>query len=228
MNMTLEHNGYSFVVKNDPPDVALIEKLEKSVQPGDIIHLTGIQGQRNKYRQVVFPKNMLNELEDMQITKSYSQIDVAPDNGPIRILILKADAEVLESKWKGRKDVWFQYGDVDLTRGSLTIEIREDDTKQPLKSYSEKQVASEMKISASPNPAHDVATVKIQAPVTGTSVLTLTDAAGRVVFTQTVDYPHAGEDQAVQLDLTPVKPAGLYYVTWTLEGARAVCSLVVE
>lgn len=225
----LVHNGktYSYFPNYSDLPLKKPEHLAAEVQNGDVIRLEMLSATYRPYRQVIVPRKLLKTLEETVITTEYSAIDVALDQGPVRLTIAKRDFDRLKDKWRGQPDVWFQYGDIHLGRATQEIIIRDDPPKAPL-TRTAAETNGAIKLSVSPNPMRENAVITLVSPVTGVGHLGIVDASGRVAFRQKVRCDRAGELVTFVVQRQELSVPGVYVATVELGGKVGVCRLVVE
>ncbi|MCK6692313.1 MAG: hypothetical protein L6Q97_09440, partial [Thermoanaerobaculia bacterium] len=109
-----------------------------------------------------------------------------------------------------------------------TIEIiaGENDPKPKLAVGNKTVQPKTVRLSVSPNPAHDQATVDIAIPEAGQGLFTVTDAMGVVRFSLKTDF-HAGITP-FKLPLTQIKSKGVLYLRLDMPYGSGQAVLTVE
>ncbi|MBK8557004.1 MAG: T9SS type A sorting domain-containing protein [Lewinellaceae bacterium] len=231
INLTVDHQGYGFVVNKKPLDPAILKKMENDLHNGDQININAIQGRANNSEQIIAPKAIFEQFSSRFTAREFAQIEQPSGQTLIRIILDDNQFQNQDQKNKlnGQPGVWFQYGDIDLSQQYIQIIIREDSPKPPLKGSFSASLASEMSIAVSPNPVRDSkAMLTIKVPLAGKGTLYVTDANGKARFTVNSEFTKGDSPLYLPLDLIKLKEPGTYYVTLEMPYGKVTTKLVVQ
>ena len=227
-NFTLDFKGYGVLVENGVVPEALIAKLERELQPGDVLKITGLQARTDAPREIVMNAGLFNRLRNSPPLQLINSIAIE-NFGAEKMISLRLSPEAAKMARKEFGDmagIYVQYGDIDLTNSTIELEVRSDDPKPPLRPTGAVNNQSNILLAISPNPAHEQALVDIQIPEAGPGLLTVTDAAGIVRFSVNIDLP-AGRTP-FRLPLALISSKGMHVVRLELPYGTGTAKMVVE
>lgn len=227
-NFTLNFKDYSVLIKNGEAPADLIEKLERELQAGDVLRITGIQARADDQRHVVLP----SYTPDWQQSATFGptevyKVEMLDPGGCMRLSVSATTANELYSQFKDQPGFYVQYGDIDLSNSTVELEVRSDDPKPPLRlEQTSPGTANAVSLKVRPNPAHEYAIVDIQLPEAGSGLLTVVDAGGVVRFSLKTAF-QAGATP-FRLPAEALKTAGMYSIRLEMPYGSGTAKLVVE
>ncbi|MEZ4943167.1 MAG: M56 family metallopeptidase [Saprospiraceae bacterium] len=227
-NFTLDFKGYGVLVKNADVPADLIQKLERELQAGDVLKITGIQARAGGPMQLVLPTHALGRLRMVAARHGVGNFDVETlESGELsRITFSAAAAKILRKEIKDEPGFYLQYGDIDLLNSTVELEVRADDPKPTLRQPASLKTENSVTLKVRPNPAHAHAIVDIQLPEAGTGLLTVVDAGGVVRFSLKTAF-QAGHTP-FRLPAEALPAAGIYSIRLEMPYGSAAAKLLVE
>ncbi len=227
-NFTLDFKGYGVLIKNAEVPADLIQKLERALQAGDVLKITGIQARAGGPMQVVLPTHALGRLRTVATRHSLGNFKVETlESGELsRVVFSAAAANILRNELKNEPGFYLQYGDIDLLNSTVELEVRADDPKPTLRQPASPITENSVTLNVRPNPAHDYAIVDIQLSEAGGGLLTVVDAGGVVRFSLKTAF-QAGHTP-FRLPAEALKAAGMYTIRLEMPYGNSAAKLLVE
>ncbi len=223
-NLTIDYKGLGVAVKNGEVPGDLLAQLERELQPGDVLRFTGLQARTGGPRQIAMPKTTFHELAG--IFSGYNLKEVRMGQDLVGLFVPPDTYESLRTQLGARPDLYWQYGDIDLSTVTLELEVRSEDPKPPLKPAAPAPgVQPEIGLQVRPNPAHETAVLDISLPQDGPGLLTVTNAAGAQCYSLKTDF-HAGRTP-FKLPLRQIKSKGMLYIRLEMPYGSAMTTLEV-
>ncbi|MDX2134657.1 MAG: M56 family metallopeptidase [Saprospiraceae bacterium] len=227
-NFTLDYKGYGGLIQNGEVPDDLIRKLERELQPGESIRLTGFQARTGASRKVIATQTAFQQVSGEVIVEKVEMVNIdrTPGDVPLISLLMKPDSyKALQDKLAGIPGIWFKYGEIDLSPVTFILEVRNEDPKPALRPLVQ-PAPPEISIRISPNPASEVATIHLTLPKAGEGLLTVTDLEGKLRFSVRTEF--AAGDTPFQLPLHFLKGKGLFMVQIAMPYGSAGTKMVVE
>jgi|GEM_PF-699709 len=250
-NFTLDYKGYGTLIKDGVVPEDLIRTLERDLQAGESIRLTGFQARTGTSRKVIATQAAFQHVTREYTAEKVEMIHVDRTSGTealISLLMKPEDFKALQEKVADKPDIWFQYGEIDLSPVTFVLEIRNEDPKPALRPLVQRDTPEfydyqppyyanrlrplvqrdtpEIGIRISPNPASEVATIHLTLPKAGEGLLTVTDLEGKLRFSVRTEF--AAGDTPFQLPLHFLKGKGLFMVQIAMPYGSAGTKMVVE
>jgi hypothetical protein len=227
-NFTLDYKGYGVLIQNGEVPEDLISKLERELQPGESIRLTGFQARTGASRKMIATQTAFQQVSGEVIVEKVEMVNIhrTPGDVPLISLLMKPDSyKALQDKLAGIPGIWFQYGEIDLSPVTFILEVRNEDPKPPLRPLVQLDTPA-IGIRISPNPASELATIHLSLPKAGEGLLTVTDLEGNLRFSIRTGF--AAGDTPFKLPLHSLKGKGLFIVQIDMPYGSAATRMVVE
>jgi beta-lactamase regulating signal transducer with metallopeptidase domain len=230
MNFTLNYsgNGQSVAIKNGEVPADVLQLLERNLQPGEKITLTGFQAWTDAPRSLVCSKAVLETLPEkkIQATTSYFTDSFKSDpSAQVRFDMTPDYFKTYKKTCWDYSGVWFQYGDISLPNAVIELEVRSEDPKPPLKG-GKKALVDQMELTVLPNPAQANTRVRMNLPQAGKGSLSLSDMSGKQLIVLQTDFSK-GETSIPISNHLPDVP-GMYLIILEMPYGKAVQSFIVE
>lgn len=225
-NFTLDFKGYGVLIENGKVPADLIEKLERELQAGDVLKITGIQARIDSRRHVVLPPYTRDWSRLVPEQATIYEVMMLEPGSLSRLSVSTTTAKQMQQEFKDRPGFYFQYGDIDLTNSTVELEVRADDPKPPLRQLTSPVTENAVNLKARPNPAHDYAIVDIQLTEAGPGLLTVVDAGGAVRFSLKTAF-QAGHTP-FRLPAEALKAVGMYTIRLEMPYGNGTAKLAVE
>ncbi len=227
-NFTLDYKGYGTLITDGVVPEDLIRRLERDLQAGESIRLTGFQARTGASRKAIATQAAFQHVTREYTAEKFEMIPIDRRSGTealISLLMKPEDFKALQEKVAGKPDIWFQYGEIDLSPVTFVLEIRNEDPKPALRPLVQRDTP-EIGVRISPNPASEVATIHLTLPRAGEGLLTVTDLEGKLRFSVRTEF--AAGDTPFQLPLHFLKGKGLFMVQIAMPYGSAGTKMVVE
>ena len=232
INLTLNFNGKSVLVKNGELPEFMWKKLQAELKPGDRITLTSFQAWTDAPRSMVMSGDIFKTLPKYEFNAEYLKLvsdepGFSLKNSLLKFVVKPEDLKQYKEDLSHISGIWFQYGDISLLNASFEIEIRKPDPKPPLrKTKPSASLASRMKMQVLPNPASTSARAVIYLPKGGSGKLFLTNMEGKQTMLDDLQLDK-GETTISLNGKLPDTP-GVYVYTLDMGYGKVSVRVVVE
>ncbi len=228
-NFTLNYKGKGQLIENGNIPADLLKKLEQELKPGETISITGIQARENPFRHIVQLAGAGGNNPELKVFLERAYVRPAYDDQHlVHLLLPEKEFNTVYESLKTEKNIWFQYGDIDLSPVTFELEVKDEDPKPELPVTKTKGGIFTVKMSVSPNPVktNEATSVLVRVEKPGEGILSLHNLEGKQLFSQKMAV-EAGENK-LELPATTLSAAGAYVVRFEMSYGIGSTKLVVE